>query len=161
MYGPNFHSSYRVLAFFHSPKLAHRVSSAALPKTLGAKSSARGRHFRSRSAVYYTKVRDLHNNTHYYMVRWSRIRRATRSPIYTMAPKGRHPGPRWFWRHDIGCLEDVPGLMGCGGKAFSQGHCIWDTQDLSGKTRHQHLQRKNNKLLLLSYSMCVFYDQTT
>ena len=27
-----------------------------------------------------------------------------------MAPKGRHLGPRWFWRHDIGCLEDVPGL---------------------------------------------------
>ena len=74
------------------------------------------------------------------MVRWSRIRRATRSPIYTMAPKGRHPGPRWFWRHDIGCLEDVPGLMGCGGKAFSQGHCIWDTRDFSGKTQHQHLQ---------------------
>ena len=51
----------------------------------------------------------LYNSTHTVYILFGGAE-STRSPIYSMAPKGRHLGPRWFWRHDIGCLEDVPGL---------------------------------------------------
>ena len=58
----------------------------------------------------------LYNSTHTVYILFGGAE-STRSPIYSMAPKGRHPGPRWFWRHDIGCLEDVPGLCLWGASA--------------------------------------------
>ena len=88
-----------------------------------------------------------------------------------MAPKGRHLGPRWFWRHDIGCLEDVPGLCLWGASAgLFPRDIIYGTPGTlvvrpiiitSNIATEEEQQVVVAFVLLLNVHVYVFYCQTT